>query len=43
MWENNIKIDLREMRWIDMDRIDLGQDRDHWGDIVNMVMNLRIS
>jgi hypothetical protein len=28
MWEDNIKIDLREIRWSGMDSIDLAQDKD---------------
>jgi hypothetical protein len=42
-WVNNIKIDLREIRWDDMDWIDLAQDRDQWRALVNMVMNLWVS
>jgi hypothetical protein len=26
----NIKVDLREMEWDGMDRIDLAQDREQW-------------
>jgi hypothetical protein len=40
--ENNIKMDLREMRWGDMDWIDLAQDRDEWISLVNTVMNRRV-
>jgi hypothetical protein len=29
-WEDNIKMDLREIGWGDMDWIDLAQDRDQW-------------
>jgi hypothetical protein len=29
-WVDNIKIDLREIRWDGMDWIDLAQDRDQW-------------
>jgi hypothetical protein len=39
----NIKMNLREIRWIDMDWTDLAQDRDKWRDLVNTVMNLRVS
>jgi hypothetical protein len=28
MWEDNIKIDLQEMRWRGMEWIELAQDRD---------------
>jgi hypothetical protein len=27
-WEDNIKMDLREVGWVGMDWIDLAQDRD---------------
>jgi hypothetical protein len=39
---NNIKIDLREIGWDDIDWIDLAQDRDQWKALVNAVMNLRV-
>jgi hypothetical protein len=41
-WEDNIKIDLREIGWGSMDWIDLAQDRDQWRALVNTVMNLRV-
>ena len=40
-WENNIKMDLQEMGYEDMDWIDVAQDRDRWRALVNMVMNRR--
>jgi hypothetical protein len=39
-WVDNIKMDLREIRWDGMDWIDLAQDRDQWSALVNKVMNL---
>jgi hypothetical protein len=39
-WVDNSKIDLRKIRWDDMDWIDLAQDRDQWRALVNTVMNL---
>ena len=36
-------MDLREVGWGGIDRIDLAQDRDRWRDVVNTVMNLRVS
>jgi hypothetical protein len=39
-WENNIKMDLREIGLGVMDWIDLAQDRDQWRALVNTVMNL---
>jgi hypothetical protein len=34
-------MDLREIGWGGMDRIDLAQDRDQWRALVNTIMNLR--
>jgi hypothetical protein len=39
-WEDNIRIDLRELGWGGMDWIDLAQDRDQWRALVNTVINL---
>jgi hypothetical protein len=41
-WEDNIKMDLREIGFGDVDWIHLSQDRDRWRALVNMVMNLRV-
>ena len=41
-WENNIKIDLREVGWWVIDWIHLAQDRDRWRAVVNAVMNLPV-
>jgi hypothetical protein len=41
-WLDNIKIDLRQIRWDGMDWIDLAQDKDQWRALVNTVMNLRV-
>jgi hypothetical protein len=41
-WVDNIKIDLREIRWDGMDWIDLAQDRDQWWALVNTAMNRRV-
>jgi hypothetical protein len=40
-WEDNIKMDLREVGWGGMDWINLALDRDRWRALVNAVMNLR--
>jgi hypothetical protein len=41
-WEDNIKMDLREIGWGGMDWTDLAQDRDQWTALVNTVKNLRV-
>jgi len=41
-WEDNIKIDLQAVLWVDMDGTTLAQDRDRWRTLVNAVMNLRV-
>jgi hypothetical protein len=42
-WEDNIKMDLREIGWGVLDRTHLAQDRVQWRAIVNTVLNLRVS
>jgi hypothetical protein len=41
-WEDNIKLDLKEIYLEDVDWVDLAQDRDLWEALVNMVMNLQV-
>jgi hypothetical protein len=41
-WDDNIKMDLREIGFGDVDWINLAQDRDRWRTLVNTVMNLRV-
>ncbi|KAJ4449073.1 hypothetical protein ANN_00468 [Periplaneta americana] len=41
-WEDNIKMDLREVGYDDRDWIDLAQDRDLWRAYVRAAMNLRV-
>jgi hypothetical protein len=41
-WEDNIKMDFREIGWGGMNWIDLDQDRDQWKALVNTVMKLRV-
>jgi hypothetical protein len=41
-WEDDIKMDLREVGLGGMGWIDLTQDRDQWRVLVNTVMNLRV-
>jgi hypothetical protein len=42
MWEDNIKMDRRDIEWDGMDLIDLAQDRVQWRALVSTVMNLRV-
>ena len=42
-WEDNIKMDLKEICVNTRDWIDSTQDRDYWRVLVNEVLNLRIS
>jgi len=41
-WEDNIKMGLQEVGYVDIDWIELVQDRDRWRAVVNAVMNLRV-
>jgi hypothetical protein len=41
-WQDNIKMDLRETGFVDVDWIHLAQDRDRLRALVNTVMNLRV-
>jgi hypothetical protein len=41
-WENNMKMDLREIGFGDVDWIHWAQERDRWRALVNMIMNLRV-
>jgi hypothetical protein len=40
LWEDNIKIDIGEIGFGDVDWIHLAQDRDMWWALVNMVMSI---
>jgi hypothetical protein len=42
MWVDNIKTDLLEIGWGDVDWIALAQDRDKWRALANAIMNLRV-
>jgi hypothetical protein len=39
---DNIRMDLVEVGWGDVDWIDLAQARDRWRALVNSVLNLRV-
>jgi hypothetical protein len=39
---DNIRMDLLEVGWGDVDWIGLAQDRDRWRPLVNSVLNLRV-
>jgi hypothetical protein len=41
-WEDNIKMDIKEVECGGLDWIELTQDRDRWLAVVNAVMNLRV-
>jgi hypothetical protein len=40
---DNIRMDLLELQWGDVDWIGLAQDRNRWRAPVNLVLNLRVS
>jgi hypothetical protein len=42
-WEDNIKMDLQEVGYGDLDWTDLAEGRDRWRALVNAVMNCRVS
>jgi hypothetical protein len=39
-WAVNIRMDLGEVEWSDVDWIGLAQDRNRWRALVNSVLNL---
>jgi hypothetical protein len=39
-WVDNIKMDLEEVGWGDVDWIGLAQDRNRWRALGNVIMNL---
>jgi len=41
-WEDNIRLDLREVGYGCVDWMEVAQDRDRWRALVSAVMNLRV-
>jgi hypothetical protein len=41
-WLDNIRMDLGEVEWGDVDWIGLAKDRNRWRAVVNVVINLRV-
>jgi hypothetical protein len=41
-WEDNIRMNLREIGWDGVDWMHLSQDRDLWWALMNMVINLPV-
>jgi hypothetical protein len=41
-WEDNIKMDFKEIGWGGMDAIHLARDRNQWRALVNTAVNLRV-
>jgi hypothetical protein len=41
-WVDNIRMDLGEVGWGDVDWIGLAKDRDRWRALVDSVLNLRV-
>jgi hypothetical protein len=41
-WVDNIRLDLGEVGWGDVDSIGLTQDRNKWRALVNSVLNFRV-
>jgi hypothetical protein len=41
-WVDNIRMNLVEVGWGDVDWIGLAQDRDRWRALVNLVLNLGV-
>ena len=41
-WEDNIKMDLKEARYVGLGWIELDQDRESWQVLVNALRNLRV-
>jgi hypothetical protein len=42
-WVENIKMDLGEVGWGDVDWIGVGRDRNRWRALLNSLLNLRVT
>jgi hypothetical protein len=42
-WEDNIKMDFREVGWMGIDWTNLARNMDRWQAVVNAVMNLQVT
>jgi hypothetical protein len=42
-WEDNIRMDLRDLGWEYVDWMHLDQEKDQWWAPVNMVMSLHVT
>jgi hypothetical protein len=42
-WVDNIRMDLGEVGWGDVDRIRLAQDRIRWRSLVNLVLKIQVA
>jgi hypothetical protein len=42
MWEDSVKMNMREIGWGGVDRVVLAQDRKWWRALLNTVMNVRV-
>jgi hypothetical protein len=41
-WAGNIRMDLVEVGWGDVDWVGMAQDRDKWRALLNWLLNLRV-
>jgi hypothetical protein len=41
-WEDNIRMNLREVGWEDVEWMHVAQDRDQWRALVKTVINFRV-
>jgi hypothetical protein len=42
-WVDNIRMDVGELGWGDVDSIGLAKDRNRWRALVNSVLNLQVT